>query len=119
MPTSFFSYLQSVVDGSLASRGIVAQADDQIASAGLLGEAQLFSYAGSEAADGIGQLAALDRGGMMACDIISSECKGTVLREFPGQYLNSPLNKIQDDANDGVKAARKALKLLNDNRFKK
>lgn len=56
---------------------------------------------------------------MMACDIISSECKGTVLREFPGQYLNSPLNKIQDDANDGVKAARKALKLLNDNRFKK
>ncbi|QVN21445.1 hypothetical protein [Burkholderia pyrrocinia] len=38
-----FSYLQSVVDGSLASRGIVAQADDQIASAGLLGEAQLFS----------------------------------------------------------------------------
>lgn len=55
----------------------------------------------------------------MACDIISSECKGTVLREFPGQYLNSPLNKIQDDANDGVKAARKALKLLNDNRFKK
>ncbi len=55
----------------------------------------------------------------MACDIISSECKGSVLREFPGQYLDSTLNRIQSEANAGVKDARKALKLLNDNRFKK
>lgn len=39
--------------------------------------------------------------------------------EFPGQYLNSTLNEIQGDASDGIKEARKALKLLNDNRFKK
>ncbi|MDP9156024.1 MAG: RHS repeat-associated core domain-containing protein [Pseudomonadota bacterium] len=65
------------------------------------------------------KIAALDRGGMYACDIISSECKGSVLREFPGQYLNSTLKDIQSDANGGDKDARKALKLLNDNRFKK
>jgi hypothetical protein len=29
------------------------------------------------------------------------------------------LDDIQSDANDGVKEAQKALKLLNDNRFKK
>ncbi|QIE27544.1 hypothetical protein SBC1_56550 (plasmid) [Caballeronia sp. SBC1] len=63
--------------------------------------------------------AAVDRGGIYACDIISSECKGSVLREFPGQYLNSTLKDIQSDANSGNKDARKALKLLNDNRFKK
>lgn len=60
-----------------------------------------------------------ERGNMYACDVISSECKGSVLREFPGQYLNSTLNDIQLEAQDGVKDARKALKLLNDNRFKK
>jgi RHS repeat-associated protein len=62
---------------------------------------------------------AADRGSMYACDIISSECKGSVLREFPGQYLNSTLRDIQSDANSGNKDARKALKLLNDNRFKR
>jgi len=36
-----------------------------------------------------------------------------------GQYLNSTLGDIQSDANDGVKEARKVLKLLDDNRFKK
>ncbi|MDN7557264.1 hypothetical protein [Burkholderia orbicola] len=65
------------------------------------------------------QVAGIDRGDMMACDIIKAECKGSVLREFPGQYLNSTLNEIQGDASDGIKEARKALKLLNDNRFKK
>ena len=65
------------------------------------------------------KIAVADRGGMYACDIISSECKGSVLREFPGQYLNSTLSDIQSDANDGNKDARKAPKLLNDNRFKR
>jgi hypothetical protein len=65
------------------------------------------------------KIAAADRGGMYACDIISSECKGSVLREFSGQYLNPNLSDIQRDANSGNKDARKALKLLNDNRFKR
>ncbi|WP_233874835.1 hypothetical protein [Paraburkholderia adhaesiva] len=60
-----------------------------------------------------------DRKSMIACDIISAECKGSVLREFPGQYLNSPLSDIMSDAASGGSDARKALKLLKDNRFKK
>ncbi|KVN36806.1 hypothetical protein WJ63_35190 [Burkholderia pyrrocinia] len=83
-----------------------------------LGDAQPFEYVGDVEGDPL-QLAAADRGDMMACDIIRSECKGSVMREFPGQYLNSTLNDIQSDAGDGIKDARKALKLLNDNRFKK
>ena len=85
----------------------------------LLGDAQAFEYTPDAlGGDAVG-LAANDRGSMYACDIISSECKGSVLREFPGQYLNSTLNEIQGDAQDGSKDARKALKLLNDGRFKK
>lgn len=83
------------------------------------GDAQPFEYTPDALGDGVVDLAANDRGSMYACDIISSECKGSVLREFPGQYLNSTLNEIQGDAQDGVKDARKALKLLNDGRFKK
>ncbi|KVN04239.1 hypothetical protein WT19_12895 [Burkholderia stagnalis] len=64
-------------------------------------------------------LAGIDRGDLYACDVISAECKGSVLREFPSQYLGTTLNDIQSDARNGVKDARKALKLLNDNRFKK
>ncbi|WP_322105267.1 hypothetical protein [Paraburkholderia sp. J41] len=84
-----------------------------------LGDAQAFEYTPDAlGGDAVG-LAANDRGSMYACDIISSECKGSVLREFPGQYLNSTLDDIQGDAQDGIKDARKALKLLNDGRFKK
>jgi len=56
---------------------------------------------------------------MYACDVISAECKGSVLRELPGQYLNSTLNDIRSDARGGIEDARKALKLLNDARFRK
>lgn len=83
------------------------------------GEARPFELADVPAFGDAEEVAATDRGSMYACDVISSECKGSVLREFPGQYLNSTLDDIQSDANDGVKEARKALKLLNDNRFKK
>ncbi|RAR58783.1 hypothetical protein C7401_11299 [Paraburkholderia unamae] len=84
-----------------------------------LGDAQPFSYEPDALGQGVVDVAANDRGSTYACDIISAECKGSVLREFPGQYLNSTLNEIQGDAQDGVKDARKALKLLNDGRFKK
>jgi hypothetical protein len=84
-----------------------------------LGDAQPFDYQSDAISDGAYDLAANDRGNMYACDIISAECKGSVLREFPSQYLNSTLNEIQGDAQGGMKDARKALKLLNDNRFKK
>ncbi len=84
-----------------------------------LGYARAFDYTSSAPGGDVASLAANVRGSMYACDILSSECKDSVLREFPGQYLNSTLNDIQSDAQDGVKDARKALKLLNDGRFKK
>ncbi|KMY86159.1 hypothetical protein BUMB_05390c [Candidatus Paraburkholderia calva] len=64
-------------------------------------------------------VAGVSRGDMYACDIISTECKGSDLREFPSQYLDSKYTDIQNHACDEVKDARKAIKLLNDNRFKK
>jgi hypothetical protein len=85
----------------------------------LLGDAQPFEYQPDALSDDAFELAGAGRGDMYACDIISSECKGSVLREFPSQYLDSTYNEIQGDARDGMKDARKALKLLNDNRFKK
>lgn len=85
-----------------------------------LGDAQPFEYTPDAVHGATGKLAGVgNRGDMYACDIISAECKGSLLRVFPGQYLNSTLNDIQSDAQDGVKEARKALKLLNDGRFKK
>jgi len=84
-----------------------------------LGSAQAFEYSRDEPTGDAMALAGIDRGDLYACDVISAECKGSVLREFPSQYLGTTLNDIQSDARNGVKDARKALKLLNDNRFKK
>ncbi|MGZ2746840.1 hypothetical protein [Burkholderia stagnalis] len=84
-----------------------------------LASAQAFEYGRDELTGDAMELAGIDRGDMYACDVISAECKGSVLREFPSQYLGTTLNEIQGDARNGVKDARKALKLLNDNRFKK
>ncbi|BBP96120.1 hypothetical protein BSFA1_12490 [Burkholderia sp. SFA1] len=105
-------------DGNSNLGNFVGNAD---ASGGgsMLGDAQPFEYPPDALSDDAFELAGTSRGDMYACDIISSECKGSVLREFPSQYLDSTYNEIQGDARDGVKDARKALKLLNDNRFKK
>lgn len=84
-----------------------------------LGNAQPFPYVPGEAVGDAIEIASANRGEMFACDVISAECKGSVLREFPSQYLGVKLDDIQSDARNGVKDARKALKLLNDNRFKK
>lgn len=106
-----------------ANRAVSSLADsaDNLAETSTpLGNAQPFQYSNSAPSYEDIDVAGLgNRGNMYACDVISSECKGSVLREFPGQYLNSTLNDIQSDAQDGVKDARKALKLLNDGRFKK
>jgi len=91
--------------------------DGRIAKA--LASAQPFELGTRDVVDDVIRTAGVERGGMYACDVIAAECKGSVLREFPSQYLNTTLDTIQSDARDGVKEARKALKLLNDNRFKK
>jgi RHS repeat-associated protein len=54
-----------------------------------------------------------------AQDVISKDRQGGVSKVFPGQYLHKTLAEIQKDANAGNQAARKALKLLKDGRFKK
>jgi RHS repeat-associated protein len=54
-----------------------------------------------------------------AAEILAASRAGKVLREFPGQYLNSTLREIQKDAKQGIQAARKALKLLKDTPFGK
>ncbi len=51
--------------------------------------------------------------------IISTSRKGSINREFPGQFLDKTKSEIQAAAREGDAEARKALKLLNDNRFMK
>lgn len=112
------SYLQSVVGIGGAGGAADFAGGTSFTDSASLADASPFDYSADALGDAV-QVAGIDRGDMMACDIIRAECKGSVLREFPGQYLNSTLNEIQGDASDGIKEARKALKLLNDNRFKK
>ena len=52
-------------------------------------------------------------------DFIAANCRAIILREFPGQYLDQPLSKVYEDAASGSAAARKAKKLLDQDRFRK
>lgn len=54
-----------------------------------------------------------------ADQIISKKRKGSIRREFPGEYLNKKYKDIKNEANKGNAKAKKAHKLLNDGRFKK
>jgi hypothetical protein len=76
-----------------------------------------------EAAGSDGEIAAarngIERLLSTAEDIMAKECRGSVRREFPGQFINKTLQEIMKDSKNGVPGADKALKLLNDLRFKK
>ncbi len=50
---------------------------------------------------------------------ITENCKGSILREFPSEYLDLSVNQVLNDANAGIAAAKKAKKLLFNNRFRK
>ena len=54
-----------------------------------------------------------------ADEIISSEKKGAINREFPNEWRNSTLKEIEQAAKGGNKTAQKAKKLLLDKRFDK
>ena len=54
-----------------------------------------------------------------ATDWISANCKGSINREFPQQFREKTLKEILDASRTGDKMAKKAWKLLNDNRFQK
>jgi RHS repeat-associated protein len=61
----------------------------------------------------------LDRLALTAEEIIARECRGSINREFPSEFLDETLEQIMQLARQGIGAAQKALKLLNDSRFKK
>lgn len=54
-----------------------------------------------------------------AQEIISEDKKGSINQEFPGEWLDKTLEKIEEAAKKGDANARKAKKLLNDKRFNK
>ena len=56
---------------------------------------------------------------MTAKEWIGKYCKGSVLREFPAEYLDWTIEQIEAEAKKGNAKARKALKLLKDGRFRK
>ncbi len=62
---------------------------------------------------------ATDRLKKKARDVIGEECKGTILREFPSEWLEATLAEIDKAAKRGERSARKAWKLLSSGRFKK
>lgn len=49
----------------------------------------------------------------------SQFCKGSILREVPSQFLECPVGDVIAAAKAGDAAARKAYKLLNQDRFRK
>jgi hypothetical protein len=114
-----FDWLRAVETVAATVSGNADNDNNAVDFASALSNAQAFEYDPGPAGDDAFKLTNVPRSEMYACDIISNECKGSVLREFPSQYLDSTYNDIQNDARDGLKDARKALKLLNDNRFKK
>lgn len=52
-------------------------------------------------------------------EFIAENCRASVLRVFPGQFLDVPVEDVLDAAKSGDAAARRAKKLLLDNRFRK
>jgi RHS repeat-associated protein len=56
---------------------------------------------------------------MTAEEAIAAFKQGSILREFPSQYLRSTLDQIEAAKQEGVPGARRALKLLFDARFDK
>jgi len=117
---------EAMASGNAAQIQAILDAADQI---GLSPEAQamarnelknLAEQAAKKAAEDAAQAARLQQ---KAADIISKECKGGINREFPSEMRDKTLQEIKDLAKNGdsasKSAAKKALKLLNDNRFKK
>jgi hypothetical protein len=52
-------------------------------------------------------------------EFIAENCKASILRVFPGQFLDVPVDEVLEAARNGDSAARRATKLLGENRFRK
>jgi len=64
-------------------------------------------------------IGAVWEGGTLASTFIGKYCLGKIKGEFPSQFMFKTLGEIENLAKCGDQAARKALKLLKDNRFRK
>ena len=79
----------------------------------------LLSSGGLSAAQRATVQAAIKKLESTAAQIIAAERKGSIMREFPRQFLQMRYKDILELARKGSAEARRALKLLNDGRFKK
>lgn len=61
----------------------------------------------------------IEKFGSRATEWIGKNCRGSINREFPGELRDKTLKEILDQSKSGDSVAKKAWKLLNDNRFKK
>lgn len=52
-------------------------------------------------------------------EFIAENCRASILREFPGQFLHVPIDRVLGAAKSGDPAARQAEKLLLQSRFRK
>lgn len=68
---------------------------------------------------GVGENISLTEDNRTADQIISDDLKGSVRREFPGQFLGKTLAEIKAAAAAGDRAAKNAKKLLTKDDFKK
>ena len=74
------------------------------------------SSSGGEAGSGLPLQIAEDQ----TCqDFIAANCRASILRIFPGQFLHVPLDDVFRAADEGDAEARRAKKLLTQERFRK
>jgi hypothetical protein len=52
-------------------------------------------------------------------DFVAQNCTGSVRRELPGQFYGSTVGEVMATARSGDAAARKCLKILREDRFRK
>ena len=62
---------------------------------------------------------AIEKFSSRAGDWVAKRCRGSINHEFPSQFRDKTLKEILDQAKSGDSTAKKAWKLLNDNRFQK
>ena len=100
--------LQTTVDSAIraaAARGDVAELEALLEAANPSQAAAIRS--------------AIEKLSSRAGDWIGRYCKGSINREFPGEFRDQTLKEILEQSKRGDAAAKKAWKLLNDNRFQK
>jgi RHS repeat-associated protein len=109
----------NAIDPLGLARTTVDAAIQQALTKGNVSELETILEAASTNEERIAARSALDRLNTRVGEIISKECKGSINREFPGQYRDKTLAEIIQDKNSGDAIAKKAWKLINDNRFQK